>query len=167
MKKLIIFFMLILFCLTFTNYTFSSDKGKKRFDKLKTLVGTWQSKMTDRSVTTISYKVVSNGSVLMETISNEHTDAMITMYHLDGNNLIMTHYCALGNQPVMKANINDKKENEIHFNFVSVSNANKDTDGYMSNLIIKFIDNDNIENVWTFTKAGEDKVETFKAQRVK
>ena len=51
----------------------------------------------------ISYKVVSGGSALMETIREPNGTEMVTGFHPDGDRLLMTHYCSLGNQPRMRA----------------------------------------------------------------
>ena len=167
MKKLTIIITIILFSMVSTNVAYSSDKGKKGFDKLKSLVGTWSSKMPDGSETTITYKIVSNGSVIMENISSKEDDNMITMYHLDDNNLMMTHYCSIGNQPRMKAEVNNDNFNELHFRFVDITNLKNKDDGYMSNLDIKFLDNDHLIHNWTFTKDGKNTVHTFNAERLK
>lgn len=167
MKKFTLILTLILFSVSLTNVTFSSDRGKKGFDKLKTLVGAWQSKMPDGNITTISYKIVSNGSAIMETISSKEDENMITMYHLDGSNLMMTHYCSMGNQPRMKAEVNNDNLNELHFRFVDVTNLKNKDAGYMSNLDIKFVDNDHLIHDWTFTKDGKNTVHTFNAVKIK
>jgi len=47
---------------------------------------------------------------------------MISVYHLDGDRLILTHYCEVGNQPRMQATSFDPKSNEIDFNFLDATN---------------------------------------------
>jgi len=167
MKKLSIILTIAMFMLIFSNVAYSSDKGKKGFEKLKTLVGTWQSKMPEGEATTINYRIVSNGSAIMETISSKEDENMITMYHLDGSNLMMTHYCSIGNQPRMKAEVNNDNFNELHFRFVDITNLKNKDDGYMSNLDIKFLDNDHLIHNWTFTKDGKNTVHTFNAEKLK
>ena len=51
----------------------------------------------------ISYRLVSNGTTLMETMDSGHDTSMVTMYHVDGSRILATHYCAAGNQPRMAA----------------------------------------------------------------
>src|SRR5271169_895257 len=80
-----------------------SIKSSPQFDKMKSLVGTWKGKDDEGKPVTASYKIVSGGSSLMESLEmREHPDAMITMYHLNGSKLMMTHYCSMGNQPRMR-----------------------------------------------------------------
>ncbi len=167
MKKFSTILSLLVLVFTFTNNTYSSDKSKKSFDKLKSLVGTWQSVMPDGSITKVSYKIVSNNSTIMETLSGKEDDAMVTMYHLNGKDLMMTHYCSAGNQPRMKVNTISDELNELDFNFVDVTNLMNDNDGHMTNLKMKFVDNDNLQMDWTFTKDGENTVHSFNFERVK
>lgn len=66
----------------------SPEEGTRstpQFDKLKTLAGTWKGNDSEGKPINVSYKLVSNGSALMEELTmEEHPDAMITMYHLNG-----------------------------------------------------------------------------------
>ena len=78
-------------------------KTSADFDKLKKLVGDWEGKMKKSTGETIdvslSYKLVSNGSVIVET-SIENGTEMISTYKDRFGKLTATHYCALGNQPM-------------------------------------------------------------------
>src|SRR5262245_31867917 len=69
------------------------------FAELKKLAGDWvqadkDGKPTGQVVWTI--RVVSNGSAIQETIFPGNPKEMITMYHMDGPELVLTHHCALG-----------------------------------------------------------------------
>ena len=84
---------------------------------MKKLAGTWlladkDGKPTDQIASII--KVTAGGSVVHETLFPGQPHEMVSVYHRDGADLVMTHYCALGNQPRMKA---DPKSpaNQIHF----------------------------------------------------
>ena len=167
MKKISIIMSLIVLLFTFTDNTYSSDKAKKSFEKLKTLAGTWHSKMPDGSITKITYKVVSNGSTIMEIISSKEDDGMVSMYHLNNKNLMMTHYCSAGNQPRMKAKLDNDDFNEINFRYVNATNLKSEKDGHMLNLDITFKDKNHITHAWTWTKDGKNTVHTFQAERVK
>jgi len=167
MKKFSIFFSSLLIIVTLSNFTYSKDNTNKGFDKIKSLVGTWQVKMTDGSITKITYKIVSNGSTIMETISGKEEDAMVTMYHLNGNNLMMTHYCSAGNQPRMKAAVNDNEIKTLNFKYVDATNLKSEQDGHMLNLDISFKDKDHFTQAWTWTKDGKNVTQTFDLVRVK
>ncbi len=75
-------------------------------DKMKTLVGTWvtadkDGKPTDEVVSVI--KLTAGGSAIHETLFPGQPHEMVSIYTVDGPDLVMTHYCMLGNQPRMKA----------------------------------------------------------------
>ena len=47
---------------------------------------------------------------------------VLTVFHLDGDRLILTHYCMAGNQPRMQATSYDAKKGEIRFQFLDATN---------------------------------------------
>ncbi|MFO0937323.1 MAG: hypothetical protein U0798_12505 [Gemmataceae bacterium] len=118
-----------------------------QFEKLKKLVGTWvevgkDGKPTDRVVSV--YRMTAGGSAIHETQMPGTNEEMISVYHLNGADLEMTHYCMLGNQPKMKA---DPKSpaNQIHFQFAGGSNLNPAKDMHMHEATMTFVDDDHIE----------------------
>ena len=69
---------------------------------------------------------------------------MMSVYHLDKGDLLMTHYCVLGNQPRMKA---DPKSpaNQIRWQFAGGTNFDPAKDMHMHEATLTFIDADRIE----------------------
>ncbi len=93
MKRLLTFAVLALSWSVLLGGT-PPEKGKSNeaFERLKSLEGTWKGTTEDGKPFSVSYKVVSAGSVVMETDNvHENESSMITMYHLDGGKLMMTH----------------------------------------------------------------------------
>jgi hypothetical protein len=116
-------------------------------ERLKKLAGTWveadkDGKPTDKVVSVI--KVTAAGSAVHETLFPGQPHEMVSVYYRDGEDLVMTHYCALGNQPRMKA---DPKSppNQIHFQFAGGSNLDPAKDMHMHEGTLTFIDEDHIE----------------------
>src|SRR6201988_5406854 len=75
-------------------------------EKMKTLAGTWvvadkDGKPTDQVASII--KVTAGGSAVHETLFPGQPHEMVSVYCVDGPDLVMTHYCVLGNQPRLKA----------------------------------------------------------------
>src|SRR5206468_10520967 len=54
--------------------------------------------------TTLIYTLTADGSVVMDQCPPEGGPEMITMFTVDGDHLIATHYCAAKNQPQMMTN---------------------------------------------------------------
>ena len=75
----------------------------------------------DGPKTTVEYRVTAGGSVVMETMFAGEPHEMITMYTVDGDSLVATHYCSGGNQPVLKLNAAKSTADELVFDFVSVT----------------------------------------------
>lgn len=118
-----------------------------QFEQLKKLAGTWveadkDGKPTDKVVSVI--KLTGGGSVVHETLFPGDAMEMVSVYHLDKGELTMTHYCALGNQPKMKADPKSPKDS-IKFDFVGGTNLDPAKDMHMHGGTLKFIDADHIE----------------------
>ena len=91
-------------------------------------------------------------------------DSMITMYHLDDNRLMMTHYCAAQNQPRMAAEVSADGKT-ITFSFIDGTNiAGKNSD-HMHKMVLTVQDQNHISETWTFLADGKEKVETFQLTR--
>ncbi|HSO33220.1 MAG TPA: hypothetical protein VLT33_11890 [Labilithrix sp.] len=70
----------------------------------RVLVGSWKATTAENRSYLVSYRVVSNGSALVETFTSGATGKeTLSVYHRDGGALVMTHYCAQGNQARLKA----------------------------------------------------------------
>ena len=133
------------------------EKAATALDAFKNLAGEWVGKGGDGKDTTeakITYKVTSNGSAVVETIGPGTEHEMVTMIHLDGDKVVLTHYCALGNQPRMKApaKLDGKK---VAFEFADATNLKSDKDMHMHNVTYTFVDDDTLKTEWTHYMDGK------------
>jgi len=122
------------------------------FDNLKGLAGEWQGKDPSGKMQTITWKLVSGGSVLMESMQEE---SMVTMYHVDNDRLMLTHYCAAHNQPRMSAKVSDDGKT-FTFDFLDATNLANPAVGHMHKLVLKIVDKDHITEQWFFATNGKD-----------
>ncbi len=138
------------------------------FEKLKSLAGRWEGTYGEKKEpTAVSYSVVSNGTAVEETIHSADSSDMVTMYVRDGDRLVMTHYCSMGNQPRMVSK-GLKNGNELEFVFQDITNLADPKDGHMRGMVLKFVDNDHITHSWTWREGGKDaKPEVFEVTRKK
>jgi hypothetical protein len=116
-------------------------------EKLKKLAGTWlmadaDGKPTDQVASII--KVTAGGSVVHETLFPGQPMEMVSVYAVDGKDLVMTHYCVLGNQPRMKADP-QSKPNQIVFQFTGGGNLDPAKDKHMHESTLTIVDADHIE----------------------
>ena len=125
----------------------SPSAAQANLERLKKLAGTWveadkDGKPTDKVVSVV--KVTAGGSAVSETIFPGTEQEMLSVYHLDHGDLVMTHYCMLGNQPKMKA---DPKSptGTIHFAFAGGTNLDSAKDKHMHEGTVTFVDDDHVE----------------------
>lgn len=127
------------------------------FDKMKTLVGTWvaadkDGKPTDDVVSII--KLTAGGSAIHETLFPGQPQEMVSIYTVDGSDLVMTHYCMLGNQPRMKAGTKSLG-NKINFEFAGGANLDPKKDKHMHAATLTIVDADHYEVEGTGWENGE------------
>lgn len=137
------------------------------FDKLKTLAGDWQGTGSDGKMRTVSYQLAAGGTALVETLTPEGEPSMVSLYHRDGETLMMTHYCSASNQPRMRAEIPPGDLNTLEFVFVDVTNLAKPTDGHIHGLTLTLEDADHLAQTWTWRENGKEVSDTFTLSRKK
>jgi hypothetical protein len=111
--------------LVLSTLAFGQSDAKKSFDNLKTLAGVWQGVLTttprspevDGKIGQITLRVTSMGNTILHEVHMEgRPDDPITMLYMDGDRLMLTHYCDAGNRPRMVAkSASDGKTVEFEF----------------------------------------------------
>jgi hypothetical protein len=98
----------------------AQSDAKKAFEKLKTLAGSWQGSVGDLSVQA-TIRVTSLGSAIMHdaVVSNRPGNHEITMMYLEGDRLVMTHYCDAGNRVRSEGKLTPDG-NSVDFRFLDV-----------------------------------------------
>ena len=122
------------------------------------LAGEWVGKGTHGDLVhdaRVSYKVTSGGSVVVETIDPGGDHEMVTVIHPDGDALLLTHYCMIGNQPHMKATPKSG-DNKVAFDFVKATNMKSDKDMHMHSVTFTFVDKDTLKTEWTNYNEGKE-----------
>jgi hypothetical protein len=132
----------------------SSDAAA--FARLKTLAGEWEAD-TRMGKTRISYEIIAGGTALVEKETAEKMPAMLTVYHLDGDRLLLTHYCMAGNQPRMQAKTYNAESGELEFQFLDATNLPAGG-GHMHNAKFRFVDNNHLATAWEFYENGAPKM---------
>jgi hypothetical protein len=135
----------------------TASTNARRFDALKKLAGEWveadkDGKPTDKLVSSI--RVTSAGTAVEETLFPGSDHEMVTMYHLDGDDLVLTHYCSLGNQPRLRAEPDDDPL-RIPFKFVGATNLKSEDDMHIHQATFKLDGDDHFQAEWIANKDGE------------
>jgi hypothetical protein len=139
---------------------------QQSFDIMKSLAGNWEGK-SEKGKIEVSYRSTAGGSALMGEIvagMKGESEDMISMIHLDGNRLLLTHYCAAGNQPRMQGTVSADGKT-ITFDFVDGTNISGSKPGHMQRVVFQFIDANHHSEEWHFAMPGKEMVEKFDLQR--
>jgi len=131
----------------------SSDAAA--FARLKTLVGEWEAD-TRMGKTHLSYELIAGGTALVERAAGEKMPVMVTVYHLDGDRLLLTHYCMAGNQPRMQARSFDAESGTVEFQFLDATNLPAGA-GHMHNAKFRLVDDNHLTEEWAFYENGAPK----------
>jgi hypothetical protein len=137
------------------------------FGPLASLVGDWQGKDPEGKPMAVSYHWTGGGTSLVETMTKAQKPLMMTMYHADKGGLMLTHYCKLGNQPRMRADMPGSDAKTLAFNFIDVTNLANPTDPHMHNVSFNFQDQDHFTQEWMLSKDGKELPHRFEFTRVK
>ena len=132
--------------------------GAEAFNRLKSLVGHWETQKTNSNSATLDLELTSGGTAVLEKfhmVEDGKPVEMTTLYYLDGDQVKLTHYCMAGNQPTMKASF-EPQTNTLTFDLVSITNLKSADDGHMYHAVYTFIDNDHFKTSWTFRKQQKD-----------
>jgi len=137
------------------------------FSRLKTLVGEWEAD-TQMGKAHLSYELIAGGTALVERETAEKMAPMLTVYHLDGDRLMLTHYCMAGNQPRMQARSFNSETGELEFQFLDANSLTNSGAGHMHNARFHFTDSNHLSTEWDFFENGQKKfTETAQYTRVR
>ena len=151
------------------SFVSAGSDAHKTFDQLKGLEGSWAGTNSQGQPLQVTFRLTAGGSALMSEIVVHDTDKhgpenMITMFHMDGDRLLMTHYCGAGNQPRMKVVSSDAKS--VSFEFFDGTNI-APGDGHMQHVTFTQPDADHHIEEWVFLDQGKETKEVFTLARVK
>jgi hypothetical protein len=141
--------------------------SQQSFDSIKALAGNWEGKTQMSDPVQVSFRVTAGGSAVMSEIvshMNGKSEDMITMFNMDGDRLLLTHYCEAGNQPRMKASTSPDGKT-LTFDFLDATNLASPDAPHMHRVVFNFIDANHHTEQWHFAVAGKEMVETFDLQK--
>lgn len=139
--------------------------ARTAFEKLKGLAGDWNGNAqagehgSQTIPTAVTYRTASNGTVVTEVLFPGTPHEMMTLYYLQGNDLVATHYCAMGNQPHFKLDLAKSTPTELVFAFDGGTNFDPAKDGHIHDGRIGFTADGQLDSSWTFYVGAEKKGE--------
>ena len=153
--------------------------AQKSFDQLKTLAGSWQASITtdpplhemgNGAVGLVSLRVTSRGNALVHEMTDPSKpddptryDHPVTMFYLDNDRLLLTHYCDAGNRPRMTARTS-RDGKTVEFDFLDVAGSTQY--GHMHHAVFTIIDANHHTEDWTYMMPGDKPMHAhFELQR--
>jgi hypothetical protein len=146
----------------------AQSDAQKSFDKLKTLAGSWEGHGTTvppqpdmPDLMQISLRVTSTGNALMHEMKGKgkpddrNDDDPITMFYVDGDRLLLTHFCDAGNRPRMVGKVSPDGKT-VEFDFLDVAGSTQY--GHMDHAVFTIIDTNHHIEDWTYMMPGDKPV---------
>jgi hypothetical protein len=104
-------------------------------------------------------RVTSRGNTLVHEMQEDGTpldpqkyDHPVTMFFVDGDRLILTHYCDAGNRPRMAGKVSPDGK-KVEFDFVDLSGGNQY--GHMYHAVFTVVDPNHHTEDWTYLMPGD------------
>jgi hypothetical protein len=131
--------------------------ARDAFERFKQLEGSWKGRSTKGWEEEISYRTIAQGTVVVGTSFNAHpNETMMTMIHLDGERLMLTHYCVAKNQPRLVATSYTDDGKTITFTFLDGTNMASRDRGHMDKVVFRFLDDNHVSASWTWYQDGKE-----------
>ena len=144
--------------------SYAASSAQQSFEQLKSLEGRWAGTSINGQPVEVDYRVTSSGSAMMSEMKGK--EDMISMFNLDGDRVLLTHYCAMGNQPRMVATSSPDGKT-LTFNFLDATNLATPDAGHMARVILSMTDADHHTEEWIFSDQGKEHKEVFDLRRAK
>lgn len=127
------------------------------FERFKKLEGRWKGRSTKGWEEDVSYKTIAAGSVVVGTSFDAHpNETMLSLIHLDGDRLMLTHYCVARNQPRLVATSFADEGKTITFTFLDGTNLPSRDRGHMDKAVFRFVDENHVTSKWTWYQNGKE-----------
>jgi hypothetical protein len=146
--------------------------GAKALNQLKTLAGNWEGTFewtgarSGNGAMKATYYPTGNGSALVENLIMDSAPVMTSVYHLDGADLRMTHFCGAQNQPRLKAGQIDLAKGIIDFDFVDITNLRAPHAPHVHGLEMRLIDPNHLRITFLFQSGDKESRENIVLKRV-
>src|SRR5207247_2227425 len=117
--------------------------------------------------TTSGYTLNAKGSGLRDQDQPDNGQEMITMFTIDGDHLIATHYCSAKNQPQMETPAITDVQKPLEFSVVRVTGLKSPDDFHNTGLTVIQEDNDHLTQEWSYQHKGKTGRNVFRFTRVR
>lgn len=144
--------------------TEQAPAGLPSFERLKALVGKWHGRTPHGRDIGLCYRLTANGSSLVETWDLGDGRESLTIYHMDGDVLLASHFCPLGNQPRLA--LRRASAGRLEFEFRDGTNLDPAADPHQHSFWIAFQGPDAVVRSETYREGAGDETEEVRYQRL-
>jgi hypothetical protein len=119
----------------------AQSDAKKAFEKMKTLAGSWQGTVMDIPIN-FTIRAASSGTAILhegDTSEAGPPKHEITMFYVEEDRLLATHYCDAGNRSRWEGKMSPDGK-AIEFSFLDVAGSTRG--GYLKDMVLTMIDAD-------------------------
>src|SRR5436190_5967283 len=168
MKRTLLFTTVGMMVLVAAAASLAADKIKSEeaFDRLTSLKGEWKGEQKGVKISVI-YTLTANGSALMEEFRPDSGPVMITVFTVDGDHLIATHYCSAKNQPQMVTSAITDAQKPLAFALVRITGLKSPDDFHNTGLTVIQEDNDHLTQEWLYDAKGKSGKNVFHFTRIR
>lgn len=137
------------------------------FATLRALVGDWEGQSDSGRAISVTYRLIANDTVLVETWTLSPTRQSMTVYHMDNGALMATHYCPLGNQPRLLYTPDAAHPDRLDFTFRDATNLASLDDAHQHAFWVRLNADGSLDRSETYMANGEAGEETIRYRRVR
>ena len=136
----------------------SREDAKQVFERFKSQAGRWEGRSTAGWEGALVVSVIARGSAVLSASSfkDEPQEGMATLIHMDGERLMLTHYCEAGNQPRLVLSSVEDAGQTVTFTFLDGTNLASRDRGHMDSVVFRFVDEDNYTSRWSWYSKGRE-----------
>jgi hypothetical protein len=142
--------------------------ARAAFDRLRTLVGTWDATDRDNPALkeVVTYSTTGRDSVLLEAFQPPSgAGHMLTAYHLDVDRLVLTHFCGARNQPRMRLTAVEDGGRRLAFAMYDITNLADPQAYHSTHVDVAFLAADRVDVTYRGTVAGKPVTQVFQLTR--
>src|SRR5262245_54196002 len=135
----------------------AASASRAAFDRFKALEGTWDGASSKGWTDESTFKTMAAGSAVVQTSFGAHPgETMLTVFVLDGDRLLLTHYCVAKNQPRLVATTIEDAGRAVTFTFLDATGLASRDRGHMDKATFRFLDDDHFVTRWTWHQDGKE-----------
>jgi hypothetical protein len=128
------------------------------YEQLKSLAGEWEAELPGFGKINSSVRLVSKGMAIEEIIGTPK-DSELSVYTLNDDKILLTHYCAMtpdGHQVRLQTLKLGSAPEHLDFRFAGATNLHSNAAAHMRRVIMTISDRDHYSEKWTKTENAKE-----------